>query len=154
VEEEKDLKFMRLALLEAKTAAQAAEVPVGAVITVDDTVLARAHNERLALKDPTAHAEIVAMRAAALRVGRYILDDATLYVTLEPCVMCVGAALNARIKRIVYGCADPKAGAIGSVYDIGRDGRLNHAIEVRSGVMPDECAAELQEFFRARRRDI
>jgi tRNA(adenine34) deaminase len=91
------------------------------------------------------------MRAAAQRVGSYILDDATLYVTLEPCVMCVGAALNARIKRIVYGCADPKAGAIGSVYDIGRDGRLNHIIEVRSGVMADECAAELQEFFRARR---
>jgi tRNA(adenine34) deaminase len=101
--------------------------------------------------DPTAHAEILAIREAALALGTYRLIDATLYVTLEPCVMCVGATINARLARVVYGVRDEKAGALGSVYDIGRDGRLNHRIEVIGGVLDEECATLMREFFRARR---
>jgi tRNA(adenine34) deaminase len=146
-----DAKFMALALDEARRAAAIGEVPVGAIIARDGTVIGEGHNQPIAANDPTAHAEIVALRAAAAASKSYRLTDAVLYVTLEPCVMCVGAMLHARITRLVYGARDEKAGALGSVYDIGRDGRLNHRIEVVSGVMEAECGAILREFFKARR---
>jgi tRNA(adenine34) deaminase len=146
-----DAKFMALALEEARRAALAGEVPVGAIVVRDGVVIGVGHNQPIAAKDPTAHAEIVALRAAAASLKSYRLTDAVLYVTLEPCVMCVGAMLHARIARLVYGARDEKAGALGSVYDIGRDGRLNHRLEVVSGVIEVECAAILSDFFKARR---
>jgi tRNA(adenine34) deaminase len=128
-------------------------VPVGAIVIVKgDGIVGAGHNQPIATRDPTAHAEIVAIRAAANALSTYRLVEATLYVTLEPCVMCVGAMINSRIARVVYGARDEKAGALGSVYDIGRDGRLNHRFEVIGGVMEAECAALMQQFFRARRR--
>jgi tRNA(adenine34) deaminase len=144
---------MALALDEARRAAAIGEVPVGAIVVRDGVVTGAGHNQPIAANDPTAHAEIVALRAAAAAEKSYRLTDARLYVTLEPCVMCVGAMLHARITRLVYGTRDEKAGALGSVYDIGRDGRLNHRIEVISGVMEAECAAILREFFEARRAE-
>ena len=145
------LQLMAQAIAEAQRAADAGEVPVGAVVVRDGVVIGAGHNRPIAKHDPTAHAEIEAMRAACSATGTYRLEDASLYVTLEPCVMCVGAILNARIARVYYGARDEKAGALGSVYDIGRDGRLNHRIEVYGGIMEAECAALLREFFRARR---
>lgn len=145
------LRLMALAIAEAQRAADAGEVPVGAVVVRDGVVVGIGHNRPIAKHDPTAHAEIEAIRAASAATGTYRLGDASLYVTLEPCVMCVGAILNARIARVYYGARDEKAGALGSVYDIGRDGRLNHRIEVYGGIMEAECAALLREFFRARR---
>ena len=142
---------MREALAEAEHAASKEEVPVGAVVVLDGNIVGRGHNQPIAGKDPTAHAEILAIREAARTVGAYRLPGAILYVTLEPCVMCVGAVIHARIATIKYGARDEKAGALGSVYDIGRDGRLNHRIEVIGGMMEDECAAVLREFFRQRR---
>jgi tRNA(adenine34) deaminase len=114
-------------------------------------VIGRGHNHPIAAHDPTAHAEVVAIRAAAAQASASRLDGASLYVTLEPCVMCVGAILNARIAKVYYGARDDKAGALGSVYDIGRDGRLNHRIEVYGGIMESACAEVLRDFFRARR---
>jgi tRNA(adenine34) deaminase len=146
-----DRDFMAMALEEARLARQEGEVPVGAVAVAQGRVAGRGHNCPIALNDPTAHAEIVAMRAAASARSAYRLTDVTLYVTIEPCVMCVGAIVNARIARVVYGAPDEKAGALGSVYDIGRDGRLNHRIEVLGGVMEPECGELMREFFRARR---
>ncbi len=146
-----DAKFMALALDEARRAAQAGEVPVGAVIVRDGAVIGAGHNQPIVASDPTAHAEIVALRAAAAAAKSYRLTDAQLYVTLEPCVMCVGAMIHARIARLVYGARDEKAGALGSIYDIGRDGRLNHRIEVIAGVMEGECSAILRNFFKSRR---
>jgi tRNA(adenine34) deaminase len=148
-----DAKFMALALDEARRGAAIGEVPVGAIVVRDGVVVGAGHNQPIAANDPTAHAEIVALRAAAASAKSYRLTDAMLYVTLEPCVMCVGAMLHARIERLVYGARDEKAGALGSVYDIGRDGRLNHRIEVVSGVMEAECGAILREFFKARRAE-
>ncbi len=145
------LRLMAQAIAEAQRAADACEVPVGAVVVRDGVVIGASHNRPIAKHDPTAHAEIEAMRAACAATGTYRLEDASLYVTLEPCVMCVGAILNARIARVYYGARDEKAGALGSVYDIGRDGRLNHRIEVYGGIMESECAVLLREFFRARR---
>jgi tRNA(adenine34) deaminase len=145
------LQLMAQAIAEAQRAADAGEVPVGAVVVRASVVIGVGHNRPIAKHDPTAHAEIEAMRAACAATGTYRLEDASLYVTLEPCVMCVGAILNARIARVYYGARDEKAGALGSVYDIGRDGRLNHRIEVYGGIMEAECAALLREFFRARR---
>jgi tRNA(adenine34) deaminase len=124
---------------------------VGALIAMDGRIVARAHNRPIALNDPTAHAEILAIRAAGAALKTYRLIGATLYVTLEPCTMCVGALINARIARLKFGARDPKAGAAGSVYDIGRDGRLNHRIEVYPGLMQAQCAALLEQFFAARR---
>ena len=144
-----DRGFMALALREARTGGESGEVPVGAVAVVDGQVVARGHNQPIAMADPTAHAEIVVLRDAARNAGSYRLENLTLYVTLEPCTMCVGAMVNARIARLVYGARDEKAGAVGSVYDIGRDGMLNHRIEVTSGVMADECARLLREFFES-----
>ena len=145
------LQLMAQAIAEAQRAADAGEVPVGAIVVRDGVVIGAGHNRPIAKHDPTAHAEIEAMRAACAATGTYRLEDASLYVTLEPCVMCVGAILNARIARVYYGARDEKAGALGSVYDIGRDGRLNHRIEVYGGIMESVCAALLRKFFRARR---
>ena len=147
-----DAAFMRDAMAEAMLAGSQDEVPVGAVVVLDGKIIGRGHNQPIASNDPTAHAEILAIREAARNVGAYRLPGAILYVTLEPCVMCVGAAVHARIAAIKYGARDEKAGALGSVYDIGRDGLLNHRIEVISALMEDECAAMLRDFFKQRRR--
>lgn len=139
---------MREALAEAEVAAAAGDVPVGAVIVdVGGAVLARGHNRREYDQDPTAHAEVDALRAAARRLGRWRLEGATVYATLEPCPMCAGALVNARIARLVYGCPDPKAGAVDTLFAIGRDGRLNHRFTVTPGVLADESAALLRSFF-------
>jgi tRNA(adenine34) deaminase len=145
------LHFMAAAIAEARRAEAEAEVPVGAVAVADGRIVGTGHNRPITLSDPTAHAEILAIRAAAAALGTYRLAAVSLYVTLEPCVMCVGAMLNARVMRVVYGARDDKAGALGSVYDIGRDGILNHRFEVVGGVMESECAEMMREFFRARR---
>jgi tRNA(adenine34) deaminase len=142
---------MRTALSEARAALAANEVPVGAVVVLDGAVIGQAHNEPIALADPTAHAEVLALRGAARKLGNYRLPGATLYVTLEPCVMCCGAALHARIARVVYGALDPKAGAIVSRHRLLDDGRSNHRIETIGGVLESECGALLREFFAARR---
>jgi tRNA(adenine34) deaminase len=143
---------MGLALAQARLALAAGEVPVGAVVVGDNgEILAAAHNAPIAFHDPTAHAEILALRQAAAKVGNYRLPGATLYVTIEPCLMCVGAAIQARVRRLVFGAADPKAGACVSLYTVPEDPRLNHRIEVTGGVREAECRELLQEFFRARR---
>lgn len=146
-----DQLFMRLALRQAETAFHAGEVPVGAVIVRDGEVFADGYNQRETANDPTAHAEIVAMRRAAQRLGHWRLTGMTLYVTLEPCPMCAGALVNARISRLVFGAADPKAGAAGTLMDIVRDERLNHRLRVSSGVLEEECRVLLQRFFVRRR---
>jgi tRNA(adenine34) deaminase len=149
--EQRHLDLMSRAIAEARHAAQAGEVPVGAVIARAGAIVGLGHNRPIVSHDPTAHAEVEALRAAAAALGAYRLEGASLYVTLEPCVMCVGAIINARIARVYYGARDEKAGALGSVYDIGRDGRLNHRIEVYGGLMESDCAELLRDFFRARR---
>ncbi|MET7778324.1 tRNA adenosine(34) deaminase TadA [Streptomyces mirabilis] len=143
---------MRLALDEAHRAVQGGDVPVGAVVLSTDgtTVLATGHNEREATGDPTAHAEVLAIRGAAQRLGEWRLTGCTLVVTLEPCTMCAGALVQSRVDRIVYGARDEKAGAVGSVWDLVRDRRLNHRPEVIGGVLEDECASLLTRFFRDR----
>ncbi|MGH7779457.1 MAG: tRNA adenosine(34) deaminase TadA [Candidatus Binataceae bacterium] len=146
-----DRALMALAIGEARAAAAAGEVPVGAVAVAAGRVMAIGRNRPISLNDPTAHAEVIAIREAARALGVYRLTDVAIYVTLEPCTMCVGAMIAARISKVVYGARDEKAGALGSVYDIGRDGRLNHRLEVHGGVMADECAAILREFFQSRR---
>lgn len=148
-----DRAWMREALVEAGRAAAAGEVPVGCVlVSPGGAEIARAHNLREALEDPTAHAEVLAMRAAASALGTWRLEGVTAYVTLEPCVMCAGAFVNARIGRVVYGCDDPKAGAVGTLYRLHEDPRLNHRYPVLGGVEAEACAAALRAFFRARRR--
>jgi tRNA(adenine34) deaminase len=146
-----DEAFMDMALALAEAAGQAGEVPVGAVVVAGGDVLGRRGNERESAHDPTAHAELLALRDAAARLGTWRLDGATLYCTLEPCPMCAGAAVNARISRVVYGAADPKAGALGSLYHLGADPRLNHEYEVTWGVRAGAAAALLEKFFRTRR---
>lgn len=146
-----DATFMGAAIAEARTGAGEGEVPVGAVVVHEGRIVGRGHNRPISLNDPSAHAEIVAMREAGRAMGAYRLAGATVYVTIEPCVMCVGALIHARIAVVKYGAPDEKAGALGSVYDIGRDGRLNHRLEVHGGIMEDECAAILRDFFKARR---
>ncbi len=146
-----DYEWMGLALDEAVLAAAAGEVPVGAVVVLDGRLLGRGHNRPIALSDPTAHAEIVALRAAAREIGNYRLTGATLYATVEPCAMCCGAALHARVARLVYGAADPKAGAVRSLYRLLEDPRLNHQVEVTAGVRGAECGAKLGEFFKTKR---
>ena len=143
---------MRLALEQAELASGEREIPVGAVVMAGRRVIAAAHNLPVSLRDPTAHAEILAIRDAAAHLGEYRLVDTSIFVTLEPCVMCIGAILNARIAEVYYGARDEKAGALGSVYDIGRDGRLNHRVEVYGGILGAECARLLAEFFQSRRR--
>jgi tRNA(adenine34) deaminase len=148
-----DIRFMRLALAEAARAEAAGEVPVGAVVVRDGTVIGSGFNHPIGGHDPTAHAEIGALRAAAAREGNYRLAGCDLYVTLEPCAMCAGAIQHARIRRLVWGAADPKTGACGSVVDLFGEPRLNHHAEVRGGVLAAESAAALQAFFGRRRAD-
>ncbi len=147
----RDDYFMRLAIREAERALEHDDVPIGAVVVRDGEVLAEGHNERELRGDPTAHAEILALREAARLDGSWRVLDAALYVTLEPCAMCAGAIVLARIPRVVYGAADPKAGACGSVLDVLGEPRLNHRPEVAGGVLAEECGALLSAFFRARR---
>jgi tRNA(adenine34) deaminase len=142
-----DVAAMTLALAEAEAALAHGDVPIGAVALVGGEVVAQRHNERELTGDPTAHAELLALRDAAARLGRWRLDDVTLVVTLEPCAMCAGALVNARLRRIVFGAADPKAGAVGSLYNLCVDPRLNHEVEVQHGMMAEESAALLQLFF-------
>lgn len=142
---------MRRALDQARAAARADEVPVGAVLVVAGDVVAEAHNRPRADRDPTAHAEVLALRAAADRLGHWWLDGATLYVTLEPCAMCAGAIVLARIERLVYAAPDPKAGMAGSLACLPQDPRLNHHVAITAGVLAEEAGALLREFFRARR---
>lgn len=147
----RDRQFMGLAMHQARVAQQQGEVPVGAVVVKDDTVVARAHNRNLLDTDPTAHAEILALRQAARSLGNHRLVDATLYVTLEPCPMCAGAIVHARVARVVYATPDPRTGAAGSIVDLLRSPDLNHRCEVTAGICQHEAAEMLREFFRARR---
>jgi tRNA(adenine34) deaminase len=146
-----DRELMRLALGEAERAAEHGDVPIGAVVAKDGEVLAAAGNERELRADPTAHAEVLALRAAAERLGGWRIPGATIYVTLEPCAMCAGAIVLARVPRVVYGAADPKAGAAGSVLDVLGEPRLNHRPGVEAGLLADVSAALLEAFFAARR---
>ena len=138
-----DEQYMRLALEEAEAAAEEGEVPIGAVVVCDGRVVARAHNRRETDADPSAHAEFTAMVAAARALGRWRLTGCTVYVTLEPCLMCAGLMVNARVDRCVFGAADPKGGAVGTLFDVSHDPRLNHEFEVTGGVLADEAAARL-----------
>lgn len=146
-----DDDFMGLALAEARRAVAEGEVPVGAIVVLDGRVIGRGHNRPIAATDPTAHAEVLALRDAAREIGNYRLSGAILYATVEPCPMCCGAALQARLARVVYGAPDPKAGAARSLYRLLEDSRLNHEATVTGGVRSAECAALLTEFFRSRR---
>jgi tRNA(adenine34) deaminase len=148
---ESDILFMQQALEEARAAALAGEVPIGAVLVRDGEVIARSSNRTIRDIDPTAHAEMVALREAARVIGNHRLAGVTLYVTLEPCCMCAGAMLQARIQRLVYGCDDPKGGAVRTCFQLLSDARLNHRAEACAGVLADECAGVLQAFFAARR---
>jgi tRNA(adenine34) deaminase len=149
-----DERFMGEALEEARRGAAAGEVPVGAVVVIDGAVVGRAHNAPIELADPTAHAEVLALRAAAEKVRNYRLTEATLYATIEPCAMCCGAALHARVARVVYGARDPKAGAVESLYRLLDDGRSNHRAAVTGGVLADEASRVLSAFFEAKRRQV
>src|SRR5512137_521112 len=146
-----DLKFMGLALEEARAAAAAREVPIGAILVHDEKVLARSGNRTIRDCDPTAHAEIVVLREASRLVGNYRLAETTLYVTIEPCSMCAGAMIQARVPRLVYGADDPKGGAVRSCFEILSDPRLNHQVEVTPGILAADCAATIQAFFSKRR---
>ena len=146
-----DEEFMGLALVEARAAAGQGEVPVGAVVAVGERVLGSAGNRTITDCDPTAHAEVVVLRAAAQAIGNYRILGATLYVTVEPCAMCAGAIVQARITRVVYGCDDPKGGAARSCFQVFEHPALNHAVQVTGGILAGECAAALQSFFAARR---
>src|SRR5258708_39405641 len=137
---DQDQQFMSAALAEAKRAEAEGEVPIGAIAVCGGQIVGTGHNQPIGLNDPTAHAEILAIRSAASHLKAYRLATVSIYVTLEPCVMCVGALVNARIARVIYGARDEKAGALGSVYDVGRDGRVNHRFEVIGGVMESGCA--------------
>lgn len=150
--EAEDERFMALALDEARAALAAGEVPVGAVVVLEGRVIGRGHNQPVGLKDPTAHAEVLALRAAGQAVGNYRLPDAVLYASVEPCAMCCGAAVLARVARVVYGAPDPKAGAARTLYRLLDDARLNHRAVVRGDVRGVESAALLREFFEAKRR--
>lgn len=146
-----DADFMRLALAEARAAAEQGEVPVGAVLVLGERILASAGNRTIASCDPAAHAEVLALRAAAQAVGNHRVLGATLYVTVEPCAMCAGAIIQARILRVVYGCDDPKGGAVRSCFQVFDHPALNHGVEFTSGILAEECASTLQSFFAARR---
>jgi len=149
MEHERDEEWMKAALGEARIAQAHGEVPVGAVIVHQDRVIGRGHNERESTQDPTAHAEMIAIREAAHTLGSWRLLDTVLYVTLEPCPMCAGALVNARVPRVVWGCNDPKAGATQTLSTIGSDPRLNHRFECVPGVLAEECSALLSGFFAA-----
>jgi len=147
-----DIYFMKEALAEARKAFEKDEPPVGAVIVKDGEIIARGHNLREKLQDPTAHAEMLAVREAAAQLGRWRLSDCEMYVTLEPCAMCAGAVVLARLGRLVYGACDPKAGAVVSLMNLVSDERLNHQVEVKGGILAEECGALLRDFFSSRRR--
>ena len=149
---EEEIGFMRLALEEARSAFDEGEVPVGAVLVKDGMVLHRAHNLKETLKDPSAHAEMLVLRACSAFVDNWRLTGATLYVTKEPCIMCAGVILHSRVARLVYGCKDPKGGGVDSLYHILTDERLNHRVEVVSGILEEDCASILRQFFRGRRQ--
>jgi tRNA(adenine34) deaminase len=142
---------MRAALAEGELAAGEGEIPVGAVVVIGGRIIASGRNCSVSRSDPAGHAELVALRAAAASIGNYRIPDATLYVTLEPCVMCIGAIVQARVKRVVFGAYDSKAGALGSVEDLSESRALNHRFEINGGLLADECASLLREFFDARR---
>ena len=146
-----DEKFMRIALKEAEKALRKDEVPIGAVIVLEGSVIAKAHNRPVSTSDPCAHAEILVMRRAGKTIGNYRLSGAALYVTVEPCIMCAGAIVHARISRLVFGARDPKNGGVSSLYRILNDGRLNHSVEVKRGVLEEQCASILSGFFRQKR---
>ena len=151
--EQKHQKYMKLALEEAKLAEIEDEVPIGAVLTSDTgEILAKAHNQTIGLSDATGHAEILALRAASKNAMNYRLPNCIMYVTIEPCIMCMGALIHARIAGVVFGAFDPKWGACGSLYDLGNDTRLNHQIEIVPGICENECRELIQIFFRAKRR--
>ena len=144
--------FMKIALNEAKKAGQIGEVPVGAILVSENGgILSAAHNQTIKLADPTAHAEILALRKAALEVNNYRLLNTTLYVTVEPCIMCMGAIVHARISRVVFGATDPKWGAAGSLYNFAADDRLNHRVKITTDVCAEDCRRLMQDFFRAKR---
>ncbi|MBI3343861.1 MAG: tRNA adenosine(34) deaminase TadA [Gammaproteobacteria bacterium] len=148
-----DEHWMRHAITLAERAQEEGEVPVGAVLVLNDEIIGAGWNRPIAAHDPTAHAEIMALRAGAAKLGNYRLNDTTLYVTLEPCVMCSGAMVHARIKRLVFGANDPKAGAIKSVFNILDSARLNHRVEYAGGILAEECGGMLSRFFEARRKN-
>ncbi len=148
---ENDIFFMRVALEEAEAAFHEGEVPIGAVLVKDGNIVAKAHNSREATNDPTGHAEIFVIKSGADQMGSWRLTDATLYVTKEPCIMCAGAMVNARLGRLVYGCKDEKGGAVDSLYNLLSDKRLNHRVEIVSGILEEECTLILKKFFQDRR---
>ncbi|HPM23993.1 MAG TPA: tRNA adenosine(34) deaminase TadA [Phycisphaerae bacterium] len=150
-QDEIDRRYMQQAVELARKALDSEDVPIGAVVVHEDHIIGRGYNQREKLRDPTAHAEMLAITAAAEYLGQWRLDDCTLYVTLEPCAMCAGALVLARLQRLVYGATDPKAGACGSVFDIVRDPRLNHQVETIGGVLTEPAAELLRDFFRHRR---
>ena len=143
---------MEIAIKEAEKALKENEVPIGAVLIKNEKIIAQGHNQCIMLHDPTAHAEINTLRRAAVKFGNYRLTETVLYVTIEPCIMCMGAILNARIKKLTFGALDIKAGAAGSVYDFSDDKRLNHKIKVESGILASRCRQLIQEFFRQKRK--
>jgi len=146
-----DIHFMKMAMDQAAIAEENGDVPIGAVIVYENCAIAKAYNQREQLSDPTAHAEIIALTQAAAYIGNWRLHGCTIYVTLEPCTMCAGALVLGRLDRLVYGCDDTKTGAIKSLYNIVQDPRLNHTLEVTSGIMAQECSKQLQRFFQRRR---
>ncbi len=150
---DRDVQFMTIALDLANQAAAIGEVPVGAIVVHDGVIIGRGHNGMISRNDPTAHAEVAALRDAAQRIGNYRLVGCALYVTLEPCAMCVGAIMHARIARVIFGAADPKTGACGSVINLFAEQRLNHHAEVTSGILNDACSQQLKEFFATRRKN-
>ncbi|MFA5239384.1 MAG: tRNA adenosine(34) deaminase TadA [Phycisphaerae bacterium] len=152
-DKDKDEFYMQAAIDQAKIAEENGDVPIGAIIVHNNQIIAKAYNQREQLQDPTAHAEVIALTQAAAALENWHLNDCTMYVTLEPCPMCAGALVLARVERLVYGCDDPKTGAVKSLYNIVTDGRLNHRLEVTEGVLADECAKLLQEFFQKRRKE-
>jgi tRNA(adenine34) deaminase len=146
-----DKRFMKMAIEQAKIAEENGDVPIGAIIVHDGQIIAKACNQKEQLQDPTAHAEIIALTQAAAALEDWHLNGCTMYVTLEPCCMCAGALVLSRMDRLVYGCDDPKAGAVKSLYNIVQDGRLNHRLEVTGGILADECSRLLQDFFAQKR---
>jgi tRNA(adenine34) deaminase len=151
IDNKEDQRFIKLAIEQAQIAEENGDVPIGAVVVFENQIIGKAYNQREQVKDPTAHAEIIALTQAAAFLESWRLHGSTIYVTLEPCPMCAGALVLARLDRLVYGCDDPKTGAVRSLYNIVQDERLNHRLEVTSGVLVDECSQLLQDFFLRRR---
>jgi tRNA(adenine34) deaminase len=147
-----DRQFMAAALNQADIAGENGDVPVGTVIVYENKIIAKGYNQRHLLGDPTAHAEVIALTTASEHIGNWRLGGCTIYVTLEPCCMCAGACVLARLDRLVFGCDDPKAGACGSLYNIVQDERLNHRVEITKGIMAEDCSKILQDFFRVKRK--